>query len=293
MLEFEKITLESAPILRPYLQKSVNRLCDFSVGGTVMWRNAHNIQYAIYEDALYMKLNVYDGKTVFTRPIGKPFAETYENLARFCAATGDKLVLINVSNEEKNELVRMFPEAEVVFERDFSDYIYLREDMASFKGKRYSGQRNHINRFMNENANWQFEEIGHHNLAEIKEYFEKYNAEIDKEALSAIAERDGVRDVLDNFDAYGFFGEALRVNGEIAGFFLCEAIFDTLIVHIEKCNRNITGAYQMLAKEEAAKYCVGELKYVNREDDAGDEGLRKSKLSYHPFCIAEKYTITL
>ena len=130
-------------------------------------------------------------------------------------------------------------------------------------------------------------------MPEIKAYFEKYNSENAKESFTAVAERNGVRDVLDNFGVYGFKGEALRVNGEIVGFFLCEAIYDTLIVHIEKCERGINGAYQMLAKEEAAKYCVGGLKYVNREDDSGDEGLRKSKLSYHPAFIAEKYTVTV
>ena len=108
-----------------------------------------------------------------------------------------------------------------------------------------------------------------------------------------VEERNGVREVLENFGAYGFKGEALRVGGKIVGFFLCEAIYDTLIVHVEKCERSITGAYQMLAKEAAAKYCVGKLKYVNREDDSGDEGLRKSKLSYHPAFMGEKYTVTV
>jgi hypothetical protein len=47
----------------------------------------------------------------------------------------------------------------------------------------------------------------------------------------------------------------------------------------------------MLARREAEKYCVGNIKYVNREDDAGDEGLRRSKLAYRPAYIAEKYTV--
>lgn len=293
MLNFKKITLESTEILRPYLYMSTNRLCDFSIGGTVMWRDAFDAEYDIYEGALYMKLRLHDGRMAFTYPIGKPFKETHKNLLEYCASTWQKLVFATVSSDEKDEILNFFPNAEISFERDYSDYVYNGEDLAAFKGKKYSGQRNHINRFMHDNDIWHFEEISEANLPEIKAYFEKYNRESAKESFTAVAERNGVRDALDNLGVYGFEGEALRVNGEIVGFFLCESVYDTLIVHIEKCERGINGAYQMLAREEAAKYCVGKLKYVNREDDSGDEGLRKSKLSYHPAFIAEKYTVTV
>ncbi|MBQ8447874.1 MAG: DUF2156 domain-containing protein [Clostridia bacterium] len=293
MLEFKNVTLESAEILRPYLESSINRLCDFSVGGIVMWRNALHTQYALHDGVLYIKFNLQGGRTAFTVPLGKPFRETYKNLVEYCNSNWEKLVFAIVSADEKDEILNFFPEAEVSYERDYSDYIYVGENLATFKGKKYSGQRNHVNRFMRENDTWNFEEVSEANIHEIKAYFEKYNRENEKESFTAVAERNGVREVLDNLGAYGFKGEALRVNGEIIGFFLCEAIYDTLIVHVEKCERGVNGAYQMLAREEAAKYCVGGLKYVNREDDSGDEGLRKSKLSYHPAFMGDKYTVTV
>ncbi|MBQ9746288.1 MAG: DUF2156 domain-containing protein, partial [Clostridia bacterium] len=186
MLEFKEITLESAKIIRPYLQRSVNRLCDFSVGGIVMWRDAFCTQYAVHDGALYLKLCLQDGRTAFTVPLGKPFRETYKNLTEYCAATWDKLVFAIVSAEEKDEILNFFPAAEVSFERDYSDYIYLGESLATFKGKKYSGQRNHINRFIHDNDIWNFEEINEANLPEVKAYFEKYNSENAKESFTAV-----------------------------------------------------------------------------------------------------------
>lgn len=293
MLDFKKMELTSEKELRPYLAMSENRLCDITLGGTVMWREAFNTKYAVYDGALYMKMSLYDGRTAFTYPIGKPFGETYKNLSEYCEKENEHLVFCTVSKEEKDEILKFFPNANVNFERDFSDYIYLKENLSTFAGKKYAGQRNHIHRFMKEHDNWNFEIIDKNNIEEIKSFFDGYNAQNDKTSFTAVAERKGVYDVIDNLETYGFDGEALRVDGKIIGFFLCEALYDTLFVHIEKCERDINGAYQMLVMEEASKYCVGDLKYINREDDSGDEGLRTSKLSYHPFYIAEKYTVTV
>jgi hypothetical protein len=37
----------------------------------------------------------------------------------------------------------------------------------------------------------------------------------------------------------------------------------------------------------------GRFRYVNREQDLGDEGLRKAKMSYHPVKFNQKYRIAL
>ena len=40
-----------------------------------------------------------------------------------------------------------FPASTAVGERDNFDYLYRAEDLSAFAGRRYSGQRNHINKF--------------------------------------------------------------------------------------------------------------------------------------------------
>lgn len=62
---------------------------------------------------------------------------------------------------------------------------------------------------------------------------------------------------------------------------------DTLIIHIEKADIAYEGVYQALVNEYAKCFVTPGVRYINREEDAGDEGLRRSKESYHP-CVCSK-----
>ena len=66
---------------------------------------------------------------------------------------------------------------------------------------------------------------------------------------------------------------------------------DTLDVHFEKARADIQGAYVAincsLARYIRDKY--PDIKYLDREEDMGLEGLRRAKRSYHPHHMVKKY----
>ena len=83
----------------------------------------------------------------------------------------------------------------------------------------------------------------------------------------------------------------IRIDGRIAAFTIGDRLNnDTFCVHIEKADTGFSGIYtginNCFAKAAAADY-----RYINREEDLGIEGLRRSKRSYHPAFLLKKYTV--
>lgn len=90
------------------------------------------------------------------------------------------------------------------------------------------------------------------------------------------------------FEELHLRGGLLRANGEVVAFSIGEPVCDdTMVVHIEKAYADVQGAYPMI-NQQFLIHEAAEFKYVNREEDTGDEGLRKAKESYKPAFLQEK-----
>lgn len=87
----------------------------------------------------------------------------------------------------------------------------------------------------------------------------------------------------------GLVGGILRADGKIVGLSVGEAAVnpDTFVVHIEKAFPDVQGAYPMINQQFVLHEMEGFI-YVNREEDMGEEGLRKAKMSYRPAFMLEK-----
>jgi hypothetical protein len=114
-----------------------------------------------------------------------------------------------------------------------------------------------------------------------------------KENTTLESESCATRKALQLFNQLELKGGVLRVDGKVIAFTLGQAINPTTFdICIEKALSDYEGAYPMI-NQQFLKHQLSNYIYVNREEDLGEEGLRKAKLSYHPLKLVSKYNATL
>ena len=174
--------------------------------------------------------------------------------------------------------------------RTWRDYLYYKEDLQLFAGRRYSGQRNHIKKFYAQWPNAEFRPLSVKEDAEaIEQFWIDFKAEFPKDSGSkAMAELELSKKMMAMPDKPWLLRGGMFDGEKLIALSLCEKCGETLIIHIEKALYSYAGAYPAMVQAEVAAFGDG-CTYVNREDDAGDRGLRTSKLQYGPAKLAPKY----
>jgi len=291
MLEFSKVTLSDIEKLKPFIVQKSSNVCNFTVGNLFMWRDYHEMEYAIHNDTVVFKAKTkYAGVTeVFSLPLGKDWLGKIEQVIRYCEFNNLPVAFYAITEDDIEPLRSIFPNYRLFTNEDWSDYIYHSADLVTLAGRKYSKKRNHINNFKKNYTDYSFEEINNTNVDQVKEFYGLLSANNAYESDTAQEDHDKTIEVLDNYDAYGLLGGVLRVNGSIAAFSIGEIKADTLHIHIEKADHQFNGVHQVLTNEFAKHYVTDGIDYINREEDDGDLGLRASKMSYYPCKLAEKY----
>lgn len=292
MLSFKKIELKDIPTLKAYYSAYPARQCDRSAGATVMWRDYFDNQYTVIDGTIIFSSN-FKGNICFSFPIGRNIDNALNEIEKHCKENNIPMVLCSVNNKEVQLLTKKYPVIEADADRDWFDYLYEKDAMLNLIGRKYSTPRNHINKFRKLYSDWKFEPIDSSVISELIEFTKNFTFNSEKDE-SAELELKMCIEVLENYDVYDMLGGILKVDGKIIGYSIGEIIGDTLFSHIEKADISYAGAYQMLTNQFLRMYAAGnEIKFVNREEDCGDEGLRKSKLSYHPVELLEKNTVII
>ena len=288
MLEFKPVRAEDKELIDGYLKQIETRSCDMAFASIYLWRSHYHMEYAECGDMIVFRSN--EERMSFSFPIGggDPIP-AIEEIKKYCCGLGIPCVFHSITKDMEEYLNLHYPgEFEIEYDRDAADYVYETQALIELKGKKYHGKKNHINKFI-KTYDWAYEEIGPDNLEECLEMLSLWKRDnCEKEDPELVAEICVSECALREKDALGLKAGLIRADGRVVAFSVGEMIHpDTFCVHIEKAFADVQGAYPMINQQFLIHEAAG-CQYVNREDDVGDPGLRKAKLSYHPAFMVEK-----
>ena len=293
-MEFKTPTIEDKEEIDRCILADDTRSCDYATANIILWSPFYQVKYAII-DGLFVSHTDEEGGS-FCYPLGKGNKKkVLQYFMDDCKEKKIPFVLHGVTHEMEEEFREIFGDIyEIEYDRDISEYIYDREKLATLSGKKLHGKRNHINRFK-ENHEWSYEPLSDENQLEVLAMLMEWKMQnCDPEDLEKHDEICVSKNCVINYKELGLVGGVLRAEGKVVGFSIGERASneDTFIVHIEKAFADIQGAYPMI-NQQFVIHEMEDFKYVNREDDAGEEGLRKSKLSYRPVFMVDKGVLRL
>lgn len=313
-MEYRPLTAEDAMRLKPFYSIRPNKSCDAAPLCQYIYRYFYRVKFCEFEDALLIMFCSDDGEIYGFLPYCRPEKVAfYFKLQEIYFNKVLKMPFAITSADEEG--VELLKEAgaldgyDIEEIEDAKDYLYDAESLRTLAGRKYSKKRNHINKFNQiYDGRWEYRKLTYEDRCEVLAFLRLW---MDKKV--SMGESEGVNESGDEFDPMveleaEFKGIQDVVNDKrlydhirIGGIFIdgrLEAFSmgdyneaeKLAIIDVEKANEEIPGLYQVINQQFAlSEYPEAEL--INREDDVGIEGLRKSKMSYYPSGFERKYLI--
>lgn len=289
--KFKNLSLEDKTILSPYLMSSENNICNLTFANLFIWREWYETKLTRINGNICVLMSPVNEKPYFLKPLeDNNVVETVETCLSHVSSINfvDK-TFANLLSNCNLRITRI--------DNNF-DYVYKINELAEFRGKKFDGKRNHINKFRRKYKDFEFVPISEDHLDRVIDIYYKWLEPRKgfspwKESLQYLNyDEAAFTNLLRNAGKLNVYGGMARVNGEACGFIVGTPVNDeTMCVHFQHAYPNIGGIYQVLLNE-ACKTVFSGFRYINLEDDAGSPGLKKAKMSYYPVRLEEKFTIT-
>ena len=292
MIPFERLDLHKKQEYDRYLMHCGERGCEYSFVNKFLWGR----QKAVIQDGFLLLQSQFDRKCVYPFPVGQGDLKAALDAVIHDAAMRGIPCCLTVMSKEDCELMEQLYPGKFRFYSDRSnfDYIYAIDDLADLKGRKFQKKRNHLNRFEQTHPDAKIVPLDDQTrvaafLLAQQWYENRCAADPDQDYH---LEKLALHRAFAFWQQLGMEGVVLMENGKAMAFAMGSRLnHDTFDIHFEKALDIYDGAYAAVnrgfARYLREKY--PEVKWLNREDDMGLEGLRKAKLSYCPDHMVEKY----
>ncbi len=292
MIEFHKPTPSEKNRYHDCLMNGPERGCEYSFANIFMWGR----QEIAYLHGCIAFFSHFFGRSVYPYPIGNGDKEkVVEALLHDARVRGIPCRLTGLTGADREELEALFPgKFQFLLMRNSFDYVYTIDALADLRGKKLQKKRNHFNRFCANHPDYRVEPLTCHNLPQVQHMVNDWfvsRRQSDPTGdyfLESVAMAKAFR----HYDALDMEGIALMDGDQVLAVTMGSRLSsDTFDIHFEKAREDTDGAYTAINCEFARYLRLKHpgIRFLNREDDMGLEGLRKAKLSYQPDHLVEKY----
>jgi uncharacterized protein len=259
-----------------------------------LWQDHYGLSWSIYEDWLIFLADTPQGTPWLFPPVGPSGrGEICRLILHWLRDTkGVKEPYIHRADTRLAQEVASLSDLKCEPVRDHFDYIYRAADLIKLAGNKYHSKRNHINN-LKRSQSFAYEPLTEEHLAACLNLADRW-CEFKRcdEDLNLIGEWEAVCLALRHYQELSLQGGVILIQGKVEAFSIGELLNkQTAVIHIEKANPEIGGLYSVI-NQQFCEHAWHEVKFINREQDLGEEGLRKAKLSYNPEQLVEKFRIS-
>lgn len=302
MILFQEIQLSDKPSIDRLLRRAEAPICDYTFVNIYAWQPIYQTAWAEVEGALVVRF-VLDSEAGYMIVGAEDYGRVLTALHKEAQQTGSRLRLVGMSSNDAAQFARWVEENggeeqfAVCDNPDYRDYIYSIEDLSTLAGRKYQPKRNHINKFESK-YEYEFRELTPQYFQEclcLECRWQLRKAVMDNPDLAReheckdTAEKTAIRRAFDAYEELGLYGGVLLVDGHVAAFTYGSAMSEeTFCTHIEKADAMVDGIFPMINRSFARALAERGFRYVNREEDMGLAGLRRSKQSFYPVRLQEK-----
>jgi hypothetical protein len=272
-----EITMGLRPILHSLFQTLTEGISEFAFANIYLFREVHNYRISKLDHNLFVILGRDNTNPFFMLPFGLPGKSILQNL--FQSHSSMKAATENQAKTLEGLGFTVFDD------RNNFDYLYSREELAKLAGRKYHKKKNLVNAFIN-NYNYEGKPLLEEYIPEAIQVLEAWRNGRDNPG-----DYKANQEALEKSEALQLCGGIYYVEGEPAAFTLEElSRGDSFVIHFEKALGKFRGIYQFV-NQCFASILPEKYKFINREQDLGDAGLRQAKLSYRPIGFIKKYRI--
>ncbi|MBO4897728.1 MAG: DUF2156 domain-containing protein [Clostridia bacterium] len=286
-MKFKKVDISDRDIILKYLKPGNIFGAHQSFTNMFIWQEGYNIEYCIKDGFFIEKSSFQSDVPFFIFPEGEgDLVSVLNSVSDYAQSKGCKLNFTQLSEKQADFLEKNF-KGKFRFEesRSSAEYVYEVDKMINLPGKKLHAKRNFLNGFK---ASYDFEyrDITEDNIKEVKEF-----------CLSLVENKEGrddeiisIHKLFDNFKELKVAGAAIYIGGKVIAATVGEMLSpDTAVIHLEKADTSYRGGFVAISSMFLQNR-FADVKYVNREEDMGIEGLRTAKMSYHPCRLVKKIT---